>query len=45
MGNAWYDTRGYENADKCTWNFGGKHFLVQQNWINAGTGGCRLAWP
>lgn len=22
MGNAWFDTRGYENADKCAWTFG-----------------------
>ncbi len=21
-GNAWYDSRGYENADKCAWTFG-----------------------
>ena len=58
MGNAWYDSRGYENADKCAWtwgatyttgngglanmNLGGKDFLVQQNWQNAGSGGCVL---
>jgi hypothetical protein len=54
--NAWYDRRGYENADKCAWNFGtstgsagalsnitvgSKRFMVQQNWINSGSGGCR----
>jgi hypothetical protein len=57
MGSAWYDNRGYENADKCAWNFGAtynngtgianvtigsKDFLVQQNWQNAGSGGCVL---
>ncbi len=59
MGNAWYDNRGYENADKCAWTFGTtfnngvgvynttigtKNFLVQQNWINSGSGGCRISW-
>jgi len=59
--NAWFDTRGYENADKCAWNFGqtyssangatanmnlgGKDFLIQMNWVNAGSGGCLLAYP
>ncbi len=54
MGNAWYDTRGYENADKCAWTWGpsfngvsnitlgGKAFLVQQNWKNTGSGGCGM---
>lgn len=54
LGNAWFDRRGYENADKCAWNFGtrsfsggqaniqvgAKYFLVQQNWLNTGSGGC-----
>lgn len=60
MANAWYDRRGYENADKCAWTWGttyvnanggtanmnlaGKDFLVQQNWVNAGSGGCRMSW-
>ncbi len=60
MGTAWYDRRGYENADKCAWMWGttytsaaggkanmkvgGKDFLVQQNWVNAGSGGCALSY-
>lgn len=61
LGTAWFDQRGFENADKCAWNFGStyttaaggvanikigtKDFLVQQNWVNAGTGGCLQHWP
>jgi hypothetical protein len=60
MGNAWFDSRGYENADKCAWTWGttfttasggvanmtigGKPFLVQRNWVNAGSGGCALSY-
>lgn len=59
-GTAWYDRRGYENADKCAWTFGttytasngqtanmnlgGKDFLVQRNWVNAGSGGCAMSY-
>ncbi len=59
-GNAWYDTRGNENGDKCAWNFGatttlasgakynmtfgGLNFLIQQNWVNAGSGYCAKSY-
>ena len=41
--NAWYDRRGYENADKCAWTFGapsvpfknGTYWKIQGNWSNA----------
>ena len=59
LGTAWYDRRGYENADKCAWKWGttyasnggvanmkigAKDFLVQMNWVNAGSGGCALKY-
>ncbi|HEX7979932.1 MAG TPA: hypothetical protein VF461_15090 [Gemmatimonadaceae bacterium] len=61
LGNAWFDNRGYENADKCAWIWGttqtspnggkynmqlsdGKYYLVQQNWVNAGSGGCATSY-
>ena len=41
-GNAWYDSSGEENADKCAWKFGGPyvtflngtHWKIQGNWSN-----------
>lgn len=40
-GNAWYDSSGAENGDKCAWTFGGPYVLfgttkwkVQGNWSN-----------
>ena len=60
-GDAWFDRRGYENADKCAWTWGttktasnggvynmqlkdGKFYLVQRNWVNAGSGGCASSY-
>jgi hypothetical protein len=58
--NAWFDTRGQENADKCAWTFGATYtttngaqanmklgtrdYLIQQNWVNAGSGYCALSY-
>jgi hypothetical protein len=40
--NAWYDSTGEENADKCAWtfgsktvSFGGTQWKIQGNWSNA----------
>lgn len=40
-GNAWYDSSGAENGDKCAWTFGGPYVLlgsaewkIQGNWSN-----------
>ncbi len=59
--NAWYDNRGYENADKCAWTFGATYttsnggvanmklgsddYLIQRNWVNAGSGSCATQYP
>ncbi len=32
--NAWYDTRGYENADKCAWTFGSVTLLPSGAYYN-----------
>ena len=36
-GISWYDSTGYENADKCAWTFSGNAVLgykIQGNWSN-----------
>jgi hypothetical protein len=41
MGNAWFDTSGYENADKCAWNFGTVQNSGKGNW-NVIVGGVQF---
>lgn len=37
--NAWYDTRGYENADKCAWTFGSTSLATNGSRYNVTLGG------
>lgn len=37
--NAWYDTRGYENADKCAWTFGTTYAASNGSKANMKLGG------
>ncbi len=56
LGNAWYDSTGYEIGDKCAWTFGsinssggdvtwnGHNYIVQKEWDNLAKG-CVLSGP
>jgi hypothetical protein len=33
------------NGSQYNVSFGGRNFLIQQNWLNAAGGGCRLSYP
>src|SRR5437016_894458 len=33
------------NGSTANMNLGGRDFLVQRNWVNAGSGGCLQSWP
>ena len=37
--NAWYDRRGYENADKCAWKFGTTYKVANGSAANMNLGG------
>ena len=37
--NAWYDNRGYENADKCAWTFGTTYNATNGSKANMNLGG------
>ena len=37
--NAWYDNRGYENADKCAWKFGTMYKTANGSYANMNLGG------
>jgi hypothetical protein len=39
MGNAWYDSRGYENADKCAWTWGVTYTTANGGVANVNLGG------
>jgi hypothetical protein len=39
MGNAWFDTRGFENADKCAWTFGVTYTTAAGGTANMNLGG------
>lgn len=39
MGNAWFDTRGFENADKCAWTFGSTYKTAAGGTANMNLGG------
>lgn len=39
LGSAWYDTRGYENADKCAWTFGTESTASNGSKYNVTMGG------
>lgn len=39
MGNAWYDRRGYENADKCAWKWGTTYKTANGGTANVSIGG------
>lgn len=40
--NAWYDRRGYENADKCAWTFGLTFQLPNGSYANMNLGGLNF---
>jgi len=40
--NAWYDTRGYENADKCAWTFGTTSTAANGALYNVTLGGTQF---
>lgn len=53
--NAWYDSSGFENADKCSWNFGttcngcsltcgGHSWILPKDWVNASGGFCACSF-
>ena len=40
--NAWYDRRGYENADKCAWTFGTTQVASNGAAYNLTVGGLNM---